>query len=245
MRIDGGSVGVARAAAQADLRAALIAARPDKAAVASGAARALGAPILKSSDQAKAQAKAKVQQIVERLKILRKLFAFDPKRMAQALAEAFKELKSAVKAYAKAGGDALGAAGDAAGSGAPPAPAPASAGEDGQAEGDDAKTEAAAPTPSAANDYALGGAVTGEVRKAIGEDGLDFIKQVRALSNDLKDLLEAARTQARARKPDKETGKALEDADTSLGDLRQEMSAMEQDIHDAVPAAGLRLSMEA
>jgi hypothetical protein len=237
-----------KAREEAALRAALIAPRPDRSAVAAGASRTMAMPAMRGSDQAKAQAKAKVQQILERLKILRKLYAFDPKRMAQALAQVFKELKAAVKAYAKAGGDELGAASDAAGAVMGASAQPPSA-PDGDAAGKEGREPAAvAPTPAAQSpspDHALYDAVTGEVRKAIGEDGLDFVKSVRALSNDIAGLLETARTQARAKRPEKSLTDALDDADKSLASLRQEMAAVEQDIHAAAPEAGLRISVAA
>ncbi len=216
---------------------------PDKSLVSADAAKALSSPSLANAGNIKEQARQKVQQIVERLKILRKLFAADPKQMARALAQIFKELKAAVQAYAKAGGEELGLAADAAGA----ATAPPSAKD--PATANPPPTSAAADDPSAAaapsGDHALYDAVLGETRKMIGEDGLDFIKLVRSASNEISDLLDTARTQARGRKQDKETDKAIEDADKSLQSLREALSDTETDIHNAVPTAGMRLSIAA
>ena len=252
MQIAGGTVAPnAQAKAQADLRAALIVPPVDRAAVKGGAARVLASSTMSGAAWAKSQARAKVQQIVERLKLLRKLYAYDPKKMAQALAQVFKELKAAVKAYGKAGGDELDMAGGAA-SGVVAAPSQTSSsgtspGQDQAAPAADTADAAdAAPTaPAAAPDHALYDAVVGEARKSIGEDGLDFIKTVRGLTNQISDLLETARTQAHAKKPDKAMTAAFDDADKALGDLRQEMAGVEQDIHVAVPAAGMRISVAA
>lgn len=213
----------------ADLRAALAAAKPDRNAVRQGAAQVLSSPVMSGADFAKNQARARVQQVTDRLKILKKLYAYDPKRMAQALAQAFKELKAAVKAYAKAGGDALAAVPDAA------MPAPKAEETKDQPAGEEK------PQPGSA----LYEAVAGEARKTIAEDGLDFAKSVRELAGEIKKLLDAARNQAKARKPDKDTDEAVKEADEALKELHESLDDMEHDIHDAVPMAGMRLSVEA
>ena len=88
-------------------------------------------------------------------------------------------------------------------------------------------------------------AAVAAVRKSVGEDGLEFVKAVREMSNAISDLLEGARGQAKARKPDKDTDKAFEDADKELHGLRDDMAAMERDIRQAVPDAGMKVSVAA
>ena len=48
------------------------------------------------------QHRAKLQQLVEFLKIIKKLYANDPKAMAKALAGVFKQLRQAVDDYKSA-----------------------------------------------------------------------------------------------------------------------------------------------
>lgn len=68
------------------------------------AARSLAANRFKPQDIAKQQARAKVQALVERVRILKKLYAGDPREMAHALAQVLKDLKAAVKAFSQATG---------------------------------------------------------------------------------------------------------------------------------------------
>jgi len=232
-------------------QAAKAAAQDRKAEVAKGASTALSNPRINGPETAKQQAKAKLQQIGERLKILRKLFANDPKQMARALAQVFKELKAAVKAYKAAGGEEMGMSNDLAASALQPSsPQPtegATKTEDETAEAE-ANTDKPAPETDAvtaqqgASIYA---AVATEVRERVGEDGLDFAKLVRGMANKISELLETARGQAQARKPDKDTDKAMEEADKTLGDLRDELASMERDIRAAAPGAGMKLEAAA
>lgn len=259
------------------LRAAAKQAADDrKAEIATDKAKAMDSPAFKGAESQKQQAKAKVQQILDWLKIVRKLYAMDPKGMAKALAQVFKDLKAAVKAYKDAGGDEMQASGAAASaaisSGAPAAgqaddkaKADGKADEAGQADAppaDDTTAQAATAEATTAEDPAqappadgfakdsAGGsglyqAVVAEVKKAVGEDGLDFIKQVREVTNKIVELLDTARGQAAIRKRDKDSDKAFEDADKSLKSLREEMDGMEQDIRREAPTAGMKLSIAA
>ncbi len=232
-------IGVARATANgAPTAAASLVPTPDKNEVSAGAAKALSSPLMSGDAQLKTQARARVQALVERLKILKKLYAYNPQGMAKALAQVFKELKAAVQDYARAGGDEMGVAGSA---------AEASAGT--SASGGDGATGGsgggAGGQGGPAPQHALYEAVTGEVRRMVGEDGLEFVKEVRELTNSLSGLLETARTQARIKKPDDAMKHAFEDADDGLKSLRDAMSDMEQDIHRSAPTAGMKLSVAA
>lgn len=229
-----------------------------KADVARGAAAALSSSRINVAEAAKQQSKARLDQIREKLKVLKQLYANDPKQMARALAQVFKELKEAVKAYKAAGGQEMGMSNElAAGAVKPPAAEPkAEASEEAEkAEGEDAGDAAAEQSPgdpveepdpvAAQNGSALYAAVASEVRKRVGEDGLDFAKTVREMATKISELLETARTQARARKPDKDTDEALEEADKALKDLRDELADMERDIRMAAPDAGMKLEAAA
>ncbi|MFT3998246.1 MAG: hypothetical protein QM667_12645 [Asticcacaulis sp.] len=59
----------------------------------------------KARDDTRARAKAKLMQLVDRMKIIKKLGESDPKIMAKLLAGVMKELKAAVKEYVRAGGN--------------------------------------------------------------------------------------------------------------------------------------------
>ena len=236
----------------------------ERRAVSENVAEAMRTARFDAPERAKRDAKAKLIDIAKRLQMLRKLFAGNPKEMARALAQVFKELRAAVKAYKDAGGQEFGLAGEAArgaiANDAPPKPEEAGADADAaddapqpaDREAADAEAAAseedAAPTATAAQGSAIYDAVVSRMRQSIGEDGLDFIRMVRQLvngANGIRALLEGARTEAKARKPDKETDEAFEDADKAMKALGDDLSKMEREIRDAAPEAGMKLSMDA
>lgn len=88
-------------------------------------------------------------------------------------------------------------------------------------------------------------AVVGEVRKQLGEDGLQFLKEVREMVGEIGKLLETARGQAAIRRPDKDTEKAFEETDEALKELHDLMDEMEGEIRQDAPTAGMRLSIAA
>ncbi|MBX7248614.1 MAG: hypothetical protein K1X35_06115 [Caulobacteraceae bacterium] len=230
-------------------------------------------PLFDAQESRKSQAKARLQQIREWVKIVRKLYAQNPEGMAKTLAQAFKDLKAAVQAYREAGGEEMAAAG---GMAPPVAPAPVQAPrepgasdpaeaadetEDARAPDQDAPPEGAADDEETAGDgsgnapfeeptygafgHGLYDAVVGEVKRMIGEDGLDFLKQVRGLVNDLRDLLQTARGQAAIRKRDARTETALKDADEALKALNRDMGEMDQQIRRDAPTVSLGVSVAA
>lgn len=223
-------------------------------------AKVRSGPRFAAAESRKAQAKAKLQQVREWLKIVKKLFAQNPTGMAKALAQVFKDLKGAVAAYKDAGGEEMGATGDAVGavlSAAEPAGKDAEP-ADGDAAGDPPSPPAAgdaqaappedrdaAPAARAAEGLSLYDAVTSEVRKQVGEDGLAFLKEVRGMVDDIKKLLETARGQAAIRRHDKASDEAFEDADKALKDLDETMSQMDRQIRRDAPSAGMTLSVAA
>lgn len=221
--------------------------------VAEDAARVRSGPRFAVAETRKAQAKAKLQQVREWLKIVRKLFAQNPAGMAKALAQVFKDLKGAVAAYKDAGGEEMGMTGDAVGMALASPPAPmGEAAADGQET--DAETSGGEPATRVGDvaspilvpqGISLYDAVVGEVRKQVGEDGLDFLKEVRGLGDDIKTLLETARGQATVHRRDKESDEAFEDADKALKALSDAMSQMERQIRREAPTAGMTLSVAA
>jgi hypothetical protein len=244
-----------------------------KSEVSTDAARALSSPRFEASETRKSQARAKLQQVRDWVKIVRKLYAQNPKAMAKALAQAFKDLKSAVQSFKDAGGQEMGATGEAVGSQLASAPAGKSdkaaersvdgadddsaadrassgdatrAAREGEAgEGDagpEGRTESASTVFEGRSLY---DAVVSEVRKQIGEDGLQFLKEVREMVGEIGKLLEAARGQAAIRRRDKETEKAFEETDKALKELHEVMDRMEGEIRRDAPAAGMALSVAA
>ncbi|MCA1935634.1 MAG: hypothetical protein LDL37_09280 [Asticcacaulis sp.] len=119
-----------------DLNDRLKLAKAQKAQAQKNAADTLNEMPKKTRDDARARAKAKVMQLVERLKIIKELGKSDPKIMAKMLANLMKELKAAVKDYAKAGGNDMDVSGFSAAQSTASQPVPDS----------DAETESTAET---------------------------------------------------------------------------------------------------
>lgn len=231
--------------------------------VSADAAKARSSPRFEASETRKTQARAKLQQVREWLKIVRKLYAQNPKAMARALAQAFKDLKSAVEAFKDAGGREMSATGEAVGA----VLTGPSTGKGDEADKGDKASEAAGtrsndeaegdpepgaePSPegeavrAAFEGRSLYDAVVGEVRKQLGEDGLEFLKEVREMATEIKKLLEAARGQAAIARRDKETDKAFEETDKALKELDETMDQMEREIRREAPTAGMKLSVAA
>ena len=256
-------------------RAALRQARESRRAeVSEDAAKARSSPRFEASATRKQQAKAKLQQVREWLQIVKKLFAHNPKGMAKALAQVFKDLKAAVEAYKDAGGQEMGAAGEVVGAVLSAGTDPSGdAGEHGDGAAGDAPQASApetAPTDGDEADATLSSkpeheqdigpgdaalavaegrslydAVVSEVRKQVGEDGLDFLKDVRGLVDDVQKLMQTARGQAAIGRRDKDAETAFEDADKALKALNETMDQMDREIRRDAPAAGMRISVAA
>jgi hypothetical protein len=265
MNISSAVRATATAAPRVESRAALKEAAEARAATVSEAAtRVRSGPGMAASESRKQQAKAKLQQVREWLKIVRKLYAQNPVGMAKTLAQVFKDLKAAVAAYRDAGGQAMGASGAAVAM-PPPPPRPAgddkavgaeegeaadvaaTAGDDAVAKVEDAgeKSGEAGPATRPSEGASLYAAVVEEVRKQLGEDGLDFLKEVRGMVDDIRKLLEAARGQAAIRRRDKDTDEAFEAADKALKELNETMNDMERQIRHDAPSAGMTFSVAA
>jgi hypothetical protein len=278
MRIQTAAPGAATADYARELRARAALKQAEEARrseVSADAAKVRSSPRFEASETRKAQARAKLQQVREWLKIVRKLYAENPKAMARALAQAFKELKAAVQSFKDAGGQDMSSSGDAVGAvlrstandktedlKADKA-ATADAGDDGSFAAGDAPGDAgpdsgedkaaprADPAPEAEavraafEGRSLYDAVVSEVRRQLGEDGLAFLKEVREMVRDIGRLLETAKGQAAIRRPDKDTEKAFEETDEARKELDALMDDMEGEIRRDAPTAGMRLSIAA
>jgi hypothetical protein len=240
----------------------------DQNAAQASAAAARAGPVLTPDETLKGLALSKVQQLIQELKLIQKFYGGDPKGMAQALAQIFKQLKEALDEYRQATGEELSDAGLAVTEvTAPSAPAsgpaatnttaspatadaPATGADQTAPSGASAGQADSADTTAAPSLLTSGpkfyAAAVSALRDSIGGDGLDFVGQIRALVAQIKQkLLTPALIQAQARKPDKATKAAFEDADKALKALEDDMSVFEQDIRQAVPAAGSTLSLAA
>ena len=163
---------------------------------------------------AKGRARDKLQQLIEKLKMLRKVFADDPKGMAKALAAIAKELKGAVKDYAKAAKESgemfsqdLGAAPD---TSLPPDQQAAAR----QAIEDEAKMEA--------------------------HNDMDFIKFVRSLSNAFRDELTTAKTKGILTQPGKfERSDEVKEAEDELKELDQMTEDLDRQVRRDMPPGSL------
>ncbi|HTN42119.1 MAG TPA: hypothetical protein VLZ84_13260 [Asticcacaulis sp.] len=254
-----------------DKYAAVTARENNKREVESSAMKAFDSPQMQSAETSKHTARDKVQNIVKRLKILRQLFSGNPKEMARAMAQVFKELKAALKEYKAAMDKEIGGSASAIDAtmtadmtGANPSVAAPQATDEKPVEagGEEAAVDAgvAADPPTGADTQAIAeapvnppedrsalyGAIERKVREMAGEDGLDFLKELKGVLKYIEDkLLAPARLQVKARTPDKDTDKAFEDADKELKDLRKDMEDMASDIKHDVPTAGMRLDVAA
>ncbi|WP_297513312.1 hypothetical protein [uncultured Caulobacter sp.] len=153
---------------------------------------------------AKGRAKARLQRIVERLKLLKKIHANDPKAMAKALAAAAKELRAAVKDYGQAAKDA------------------------GALYGEDF-----ANLPDAAADPAAAASARNRIEdeaKAEASGDMEFIKLARGTSQALKDELRTAKTKGILTQPGRfersdevKDEEGLKDLDTMTEDLDRQI----------------------
>ncbi|WP_395444638.1 hypothetical protein [Caulobacter sp. UC70_42] len=163
---------------------------------------------------AKGRAREKLQRVIEKMKLLKKLYANDPKAMAKALAGVAKELQGAVKDYGKAAKEA---------------------GEMFRADFAAAPDASLTPDQQAAARENLEDQAKGE---AMGD--MDFIKSVRDLSKALKDELQTAKTKGILTQPGKfERSDEVKDAEDGLKDLDQMTEDLERQIRQDMPPGSL------
>ncbi len=206
--------------------------------------RAMDTPGMRVQNEAKTRAREKLKAIVEKLKVLKKLFSGNAKEMARAMMQVFKELKAALKEFKEAGKAQMDAVASSAASIVPPMTA-ASA-EPTQPEGDVKAAEAEDKTAEAAANTVTNDELMGSMRRSLGEDGMEFLKELKGILKHIEEkMLAPARIQKAAQKPDEDTDKVFEDMDKELKDLRKAMADMERDLKKDAPETGMFLDMRA
>ncbi|MCY1648902.1 hypothetical protein OVA11_18140 [Caulobacter sp. SL161] len=163
---------------------------------------------------AKGRAKAKLQQVMERLKLLKKIYANDPKAMAKALAAAAKELKAAVKDYGKAAKEA-----------------------------GELYAQDFASLPDAATDPEGAAAQRKQLEdeaKMEAAGDMDFLKEVRSTSQALKDELQTAKTKGILTQPGKfERSDEVKEAEDGLKELDEMTEDLDQQVRRDMPPGSL------
>jgi len=163
---------------------------------------------------AKGRAREKLQRVIEKMKMLKKIYANDPKGMAKALAAVAKELQGAVKDYGKAAKEA----------------------------GEMFKADfAAAPDASLTPDQQASARkdLEDEAKMEASND-MDFIKNVRSLSNAIKDELTTAKTKGILTQPGKfERSDEVKDAEDGLKELDQMTEDLDKQIRRDMPPGSL------
>jgi hypothetical protein len=163
---------------------------------------------------AKGRARARLQQVVERLQLLKKIYANDPKAMAKALAAAAKELKAAVKDYGKA------------------------AKESGELYSQDFASlpDAATDPEGAANARKT---IEDEAKMDVQGDQ-EFIKMTREVSRALKDELQTAKTKGILTQPGKfERSEEVKAAEDDLKGLDKMTEDLDQQVRQDMPPGSL------
>ena len=212
-----------------------------------------------ASEERKAIARQKIEQLKARLQALRAMASVDPKGTARMAAQLARELGAAVKAYAAAGGTASGMETGA----APATDAGAETADAAQATPGDpgAEAEAVAPMDPAQPDGEPGGEEAGDkdgrgapanpYQQAIDEQkaqadetarrgaekqaDTDFMAEVRKLAAQLKALVR----QAADRGPDDEHALSAGEA----GELKAMVAGMDREIAQATADLGGGLSL--
>lgn len=258
-----------------DLTDRLKLARAQKAEAQKTAADTLNEMPKKTRDDARARAKARVMQLVERLKIIKELGKSDPKIMAKMLANLMKELKAAVKDYAKAGGNDMDVSGFSAAQSTASQPVPNSATETQATEAaeeatvsndtdsvtedttakatstaeTDAPDEATAPyIPTPADIKGAAEAyVKTERQRAEGElmEVNDFMKQVRGLVKVVKDLFETAKIKLAFQKADKDTVEAFKSSGKDMEEIDKVLLDLNKGLDDERAVYGPRAAIYA
>ncbi|MDC7693142.1 hypothetical protein PQU94_02480 [Asticcacaulis sp. DXS10W] len=258
-----------------DLNDRLKLARAQKAEAQKTAADTLNEMPKKTRDDARARAKAKVMQLVERLKIIKELGKSDPKIMAKMLANLMKELKAAVKDYAKAGGNDMDVSGFSAAQSAASQPVPnadtetqppEAAEEAGFTDESDPMSEdkAAEATPTAETNApgeatapyiptaadirgAAEAYVKTERQRAEGElmEVNDFMKQVRGLVKAVKDLFETAKIKLAFQKVDKDTVEAFKSSGKDMEEIDKVLLDINKGLDDERAVYGPRAAIYA
>lgn len=152
----------------------------------------------------------------------------------------FKELKAALKEFKEATKNQMEAVPAAAAS----VVSPAATGAADPAKSAEGETES--KVVDAAANTVSHDALMGSIRKSLGDDGMDFLKELKAILKHIDEkMLAPARIQKAAQKPDEDTDKVFEDMDKELKDLRKAMADMERDLKRDAPETGMVLDIKA
>ena len=215
------------------------------AAISTAVGKAEQTPTFSASASSEDFIKSEIQGLQKRLQILQKLFAGNPKGMAQALTQIFKELRAALKAYKAATGQDFAGADAAATQVTTPAPSTSSS--DTTTSGTPMPaTDDTAADPAAKAATVSYAEVDQALREAVGTDGMQFLDTLKGLLKFIDDkMLTPVRIQYATQKHDKDTDKAFKDMDDARKALDQDMSDMNDDISKDAPTLGLKLSTTA
>lgn len=181
--------------------------------------------------QAKAVARKKIEELKERLRALRMLFAADPKGMARAAAALAKELGAAVKDYQAAGGSAgeVSSFGDSVVADAPP-----------EAGGAEAKGSMAEPGPNASDtkpaEDAQAKAANAAYQKTLDRNGRNArslppsasprADEDRAFADEARKIARQLKTVIDASKQDRDGADEAADAAGTLNDVDRDLAAI-------------------
>jgi hypothetical protein len=169
---------------------------------------------------AKDQARQRIQTIVEKLRVIKKMAAESPEMMARMLAQLVKELKKAVDAFVAAGGKGGGSWATSLS-----APAASPAGE-----------EKSSDIYARMRDEVVGSEAAGD---------MEFVKNAKDIAKGIREMLDKAKVQLALKQPDDETKKAFEDADETLGDIDKTLDGLDRAIKASSPAAGMFVALYA
>lgn len=194
----------------------------------------------KASEEQKAVAKKKIEQIKARLQMLQMAMIGDPKGAARMAAQLAKELGAAVKAYAAAGGSAAGLGGTPVASGASGDEAAAAAADsraaaEGPAPADTGGARQEAEAEKASNPYQqaidAAQAKSAEQARRSGERQADreVLDEVKRLAAQIKNL---ARQADKGSPEDDEAERAVTGMDREIGAATQ-----------AAPSIGIALTV--
>lgn len=169
--------------------------------------------------QAKAAAKEKIVQILDRLRKLKQFASDNPEVMAKQLAQVTKELMAAIKAYAAAGGSPTG--------------------------GWQTSLNASSPTRDDGTPKSAEEQMRDQVSGSEAAGDMDFLKYAKAAVKKIKEYLEKAKLQTALHGPNKETKEAFDETDATLKEVEKAMDDMDRDIKASSPAAGMFVAMYA
>jgi hypothetical protein len=165
-------------------------------------------------DRVKSAAKAKIQELIKRLELLKKMYGDMPKEMAKQLAALAKEFKQAVKDYAGAAKES---------------------GEIITSEREDLIKADMTPEAKAAETKTLD-----DEGKNLARGDLDFAKYIRGLSNKLKEELQTVKTKGTLTVKGKfEQSDEYKDAEKSIKEIDETNNDFESDVREAMPAGTL------